>query len=325
MRLAHTIAAGLAAALLPLGALTSAAPAGAAPAETTASTITTAPYIDVTQSTPTLPNVAAATGQKTFTLAFALASSAGCTPMWGGITAIDDPGIIGQIDQLRSAGGDVIVATGGAQGPYLENTCSSADDLLGAYEKILDTTGSNHLDIDVEATIPEDTVNQALAKLQAERGTKVSYTLRVQSDDTGVDPYSLQVLQSAADHGVDVLVNPMTMEFSSTQDWGDAVISAAQSTLTQMGQVWPNLSQADLKARLGVTPMIGRNYNGKIFTTDDAHQLVDWASTNKIGRLSFWSVGRDNGGCPGGAVSATCSSIDQSDYEFTSTFKDFSG
>ncbi|MFR9727946.1 chitinase [Saccharopolyspora sp. MS10] len=307
-----------AAALLPLSATGASAAPAAEPAE-----IKTAPYIDVMQEEPTLAEVAEATGQQTFTLAFVLGSAAGCTPMWGGEAALDDERIIGQIDELRTQGGDVVVATGGAMGPYLESVCGTADELFDAYAKILDATGANHLDVDVEATIPEDVVNEALAKLQAERGTQISYTLRVQGDDAGLDPYSLQVLESAAEHGVDVLVNPMTMEFGSSKPWGDAVISAAEATLGQMKTVWPDLSEAELKARLGVTPMLGRNFNGNVFTQDHARQLVEWAGANEIGLLGFWSIGRDNGGCPGGAVSPTCSSIEQEPYEFTSIFQEF--
>ncbi|WP_243794253.1 chitinase [Saccharopolyspora gloriosae] len=325
--LSKLLTAVVAGTLLPLSAASANAaepapavpPAPAAPA----AEMKVAPYIDITQDKPTLAEVADATGQKNFTLAFVLGSAAGCTPMWGGEKALDDPSILGQIEELRAQGGDVMVATGGAMGPYLESVCGTADELLGAYEQILDATGSNHLDVDVEATIPHDVVNEALAKLQAERGTKVSYTLRVQSDDTGLDPYSLQVLQSAAAHQVDVLVNPMAMEFGSTKPWGDAVIAASESVLRQMKEIWPDLSDADLKARLGVTPMIGRNYNGNIFTQDNARQLLDWANANQIGLLSFWSAGRDNGSCPGGAVSPTCSSIDQAPYEFTNIIKDF--
>jgi chitinase len=74
-----------------------------------------------------------------------------------------------------------------------------------------------------------------------------------------------------------------------------------------------------------VTPMIGRNDTGPIFSIADAQKLVTWANSNHIGLLAFWSVGRDNGGCPGGGVSPTCSSISQSTYQFTSIFGGFTG
>jgi hypothetical protein len=117
----------------------------------------------------------------------------------------------------------------------------------------------------------------------------------------------------------------MTMEFGSSRAWGDAVIAAAESTLRQMREIWPGDSDATLKRRLGVTPMLGRNFNGRVFTQDHARQLVAWAGANHVGLLAFWSVGRDNGGCPGGGVSPTCSSIAQSQYEFTRIFHGFTG
>jgi hypothetical protein len=291
-----------------------------------AGSVRVAPYIDITMSTPSLVSVANATGHKVFTLAFALADSTGCNPSWGGTIPINDSRIINDVRALKAAGGDVVVATGGAAGPYLEYSCISSAALLAAYKRVLDTVGSNHLDVDVEATIPQDMVNTALAQLQRERGTTISYTMRVQGDDFGMDPYSVQVLQSAAARGVNVTVNPMTMEFGSSRpDWGDAVIAAAQASLNQIKQIWPGKSDAEAKRMLGVTPMIGRNFNGKIFTQAHARKLVDWATANHIGLLAFWSVGRDNGGCPGGGVSPTCSSISQSTFEFTNIFKGFRG
>ncbi|MPZ85680.1 MAG: glycosyl hydrolase [Actinophytocola sp.] len=278
-----------------------------------------APYIDVTMPSPSLVDVANATGHKVFTLAFALADSTGCNPSWGGTIPLNDSRIIDDIRALQAMGGEVVVATGGAAGPYLEYTCGSAEALAGAYREILDTVDTNHLDVDVEATIPQDMVNQALKQVQDERGTAVSYTMRVLGDDYGMDPYSVQVLRSAAAHGVDVLVNPMTMEFGTSRpSWGDAVIAAAESTLRQMREIWPN--DPNLTSRLGVTPMIGRNYNGKVFELAHARQLVDWARANQIGLLAFWSAGRDNGSCPGGGVSPTCSGISQGSFEFTSIF-----
>lgn len=177
-----------------------------------------APYIDITRDTPTLSGVAAATGQKDFTLAFILADSSGCDPSWGGTIGLNDSRIIGEVHDLESSGGSVAVASGGAQGPYLEGACSSASALASAYEKALDAVDSNHLDIDVEASIPQDTVNAALAQVQADRGTSVTYTLRVQAASYGLDPYSLQVLQSAKAHGVQVTVNPMLMDFGASGD-----------------------------------------------------------------------------------------------------------
>jgi len=248
--------------------------------------------------------------------------------VWAGQANITEPYIINEVKAFKAIGGDVIVATGGAMSPYLENSCTSASALAAAYKKILDTVGSTHLDIDVETTLNLDNLNTALAQLQKQNPQiTVSFTLMVQGDDYGLnDALGVAVLTNAVKHGVRVdIVNPMTMEFAASAGgtWGDAVIKAAQSTLVQMKKIWPQKSDADLKKMLGVTPMIGRNFNGKIFEVAHAKQLVAWAKSNNIGHLGFWSVGRDNGKCAGKAVAPSCSSISQADYDFLKAFSSF--
>src|SRR2546421_1615084 len=286
------------------------------------------PYIDITMSTPAMADVARATGQKFFTLAFVLGGSGGCVPTWGGTIDLTDARISKQISDLRALGGDVAVSFGGAQGPYLQQTCPSQSAQVGAIEKVIDTFHVKRIDFDIEASVPIDTMNKAIAQVQRERaGTVVSYTLEVQSEDFGLTPsLGTDVLNNARSNGVDVgIVNPMTMDFGSSHEWGDAVINAAQATLNQMAQIWPEKSSATLHRMLGVTPMIGRNDTGPIFSLADGQKLVNWANTNHIGSLGFWSVGRDNGGCPGGGGSPTCSSISQSQYQFTGIFGGFTG
>jgi hypothetical protein len=182
----------------------------------------------------------------------------------------------------------------------------------------------------VEASIPIDTMNKAIAQVQRDRpGTTVSYTLEVVADSYGiVDSIGTDVLTNAVADGVNVgIVNPMTMDYSASAglEWGDSVIAAAKATEAQMAIIWPSKTSAQLYAMLGVTPMIGRNDTGPIFSIADAQKLVTWADGAHVGELAFWSVGRDNGGCPGGAVSPTCSSISQSTYQFTSIFSGYTG
>jgi hypothetical protein len=287
------------------------------------------PYVDVTAPNPTMASVAAATGQRHFTAAFVIGSAAGCVPTWGGTIPLTEPRIRNDISAIKSGGGDVTIAFGGAVGPYLEHVCTSQAALAGAYRTVIDTLAITHLDIDIEASVNIDMMNKALAQVQRERpGTVISFTLMVQGDDYGLTPQlGYDLLVNAKANGVNVgIVNPMTMEFGSSRaDWGDAVIAAANATLGQMAQIWPERTDAQRRRMLGVTPMIGRNFNGRIFQIEDGNQLVSWANANDIGLLAFWSVGRDNGGCPGGGVSPTCSSISQSTYQFTNIFKSFTG
>jgi hypothetical protein len=299
---------------------TSAPPTSAPPASGSGKV---SPYIDITMATPSLVSVANATGVKTFNLAFALANSTGCTPSWGGTIALNDSRIINDVNALRGLGGSVTVSTGGAAGPYLENTCGSVDALYNAYVQSLDAVSSNSLDVDVEASIPIATVNQALLRLQQNKGTKISYTMRIQGQDYGMDPYSVQILQDAASRGLNVVVNPMLMDFGYTGSWGDAIISAANATIGQLKTIWPGKSDAQIKGMLGLTPMIGLNDTGPITDQAAARKVLAFAQSNQVASIGFWSVGRDNGGCPGGGISPTCSSISQSTYEFTNIFKAF--
>ncbi len=285
------------------------------------------PYIDITRGTPLLPDVASATGQRYFTLAFILGDSTGCDPSWGGTIPLTDSSIMSQISALRAMGGDVAVSFGGAQGPYLNQTCSGQADLAAAIEKVIDTLGVHHIDFDIEASVPIDPMNKAIAQVQHDRpGTTVRYTLEIQADSFGLVPsIGTDVLSNAVADGVQVgIVNPMLMDFASSgEEWGQAVIQAAQSTLKQMAQIWPNLSSAQLNKMFGGTVMIGDNDTGPVFSLADGSTFVSWANSNHIGFVSFWSVGRDNGSCSG--VSPACSGITQSPFQFTSIFRGFTG
>jgi hypothetical protein len=276
-----------------------------------------------------MASVASTTGHRYFTTAFIIGSAAGCVPTWGGTIALTEARIVNDINAIKASGGDVTVAFGGAVGPYLEHVCGTQASLANAYKQVIDTLHISHIDVDIEASVNVDMMNKALAQVQRDRpGTQISYTLMVQGDDYGLTPQlGVDVLTNAKANGVSVgIVNPMTMEFGSSRaDWGDAVIAAANATLGQMAQIWPEKTDAQRKRMLGVTPMIGRNDTGPIFNQADANKLITWANGNHIGSLGFWSVGRDNGGCPGGGVSPTCSSISQSQYEFTKIFGGFTG
>jgi hypothetical protein len=52
---------------------------------------------------------------------------------------------------------------------------------------------------------------------------------------------------------------------------------------------------------------------------------VTWAKGQSfINRLAFWSLSRDNGGCPGQTfASPTCSGVSQSTWQFAGIFKGF--
>ncbi len=57
-------------------------------------------------------DIAEATGQLDYHLAFALGGIEGCKPMWGAEFQIDDPIIMEPIKAVQGLGGKMIIATG---------------------------------------------------------------------------------------------------------------------------------------------------------------------------------------------------------------------
>jgi len=286
-----------------------------------------APYVYVSNNM-NLVDMKQQTGLNAVSLAFAL-SGAGCSPTWDG-AAIDSAGVVNAIKAFKSAGGQVIVSTGGANGNYLENACKSVNDLTNAYKRVVQVTGANGLDIDIEKNIPLDTVMQALANVQKSTpGLTISFTLGLQGDDYGiVDGLGVNVLKSAVQHGIDVdLVNPMTMDYQpgGGRSVGDSVIRAGESVVKQMKKVWPQKSDQELYGMLGITPMIGQNDNGIVFTLDHARQLLKWAQQKNIGHIGFWDIQRDKACKDNSHVGAspTCSGIAQQPYDFSKIFAAF--
>jgi chitinase len=279
-------------------------------------------YVDVSVQRPDLAAVVRQTGLSQVTLSFALAKDGTCEPAWGGTRPVD--ALRGDIDAFRAAGGSVSVATGGAVGTYLENACGSAADLAGAYGKLLDATGTNLIDIDVETGVDAAKVVDALSLLQRRRGTDITLTLPV--DLAGLTPTGLDLVRRAVAAHLVITVNALDMNFRTGGSWGQAMVDAAQAVLDQLRQVWPNASEAAQNRSLAITVEIGRNEVGPITQPQDAQQVIDFATSRGVGRLGFWSLGRDNGACAGRAdAQPNCSGIAQQDLQFARQFAAFTG
>ncbi|MBZ9643657.1 chitinase, partial [Streptomyces sp. PSKA30] len=286
-------------------------------------------YVD-TSLHPAFDLVAAAeaTGVKEYNLAF-ITDGGGCTPKWGGVTDLASDAVAGQIGALRAKGGDVRVSFGGAAGSELATACSSADALAAAYGKVVDAYDLTKVDFDVEGgALPNTAANtrraQAIAELQQQHpDLDVSFTLPVMPE--GLTQDGVNLLSDAKKNGVDIdTVNIMAMDYGPAYsgDMGTYAEQAATATQAQIKSVL-GLSDSAAWKTVAVTPMIGVNdVVTEIFKVDDATQLVNFAKSKGLGRLSMWSGTRDKA-CPGGpkpAADATCSSIDQDKFAFTKAF-----
>jgi hypothetical protein len=298
----------------------------------TATSARFAPYVD-TSLYPAFDLIASAdaTGVKDYNLAF-VTDGGGCTPKWGGVTAIGSDAVAAQIGALRAKGGDVRVSFGGASGSELAMACSSADALAAAYGKAVDAYKLTKVDFDVEGgALPNTAANtrraQAIAKLQQQHpGLDVSFTLPVMPE--GLTQDGVNLLADAKANGVRMsAVNIMAMDYGASYsgDMGTYAEQAATATQAQIKSVL-GLSDSAAWKTVAVTPMIGVNdVSSEIFKVDDATQLVDFAKSKGLGWLSMWSATRDKQ-CDGGAkptADATCSSVVQDRFAFSKAFGAF--
>ncbi|HEY0638049.1 MAG TPA: cellulose binding domain-containing protein [Pseudonocardiaceae bacterium] len=291
------------------------------------SSVFTAPYVDMgAWPTPSLTEMAAASGLRSFTLAFITASA--CRAMW--FNAYDPRQGWGrdQIDAIRAGGGDVKVSFGGASGIELAQACSTVDALFTEYDAVVRAYSLRHIDLDIEGAASAEPVSiarrsAALARLQqAHPGLRVSLTLPVLPEGLTAD--GLNVVRSARDAGVVVdVVNVMAMDYYRDVDYGDAAVQAARSVHAQLRTLYPALSDAQLWRMVGVTPMLGVNDDNRVYNQADARQLVSFASAQHLGVLAFWEMTRDRNACTGALY--RCTNIPQVPYEFSRIFAMYSG
>ena len=284
------------------------------------------PYIDMAMSQDdNLSAISQASGIENFTLAFMLSSPQGIG--WQGNGTIDQDTlangstILQQVQDVQAAGGHITISFGGAAGTEAAATATSATQLQGEYQSVIDRYGIDSIDFDIEGAAVQDTHSlslrdQALVGLEAANpGLKVSFTLPVLP--TGLTADGLNVLKMAQHDGVKIdMVNIMTMDYGQSVDnngqMGQDAIQATQATEQQLASIGMN-------AKIGITPMIGVNdVASEVFTLSDAQALVDYAKTDpQVAQVSMWSVARDNGNSAGAHFASSDSSgVAQTSYEY---------
>lgn len=302
-------------------AATGGALALSAPAVDAAPSTVVAPYVDLSASSADRLDTAIADGGlSAFTAAFVIGS--GCTPIWGDTLGIEDSTVNPRIARARAAGAEVIVSFGGAGGAELGQSCTDQGRLQAAYQSVIDKYDLDSVDFDIEGAAIADTASvdrrfKAIKGLQAANaGLRVSVTIPVL--ETGPVDSGRAFLASAASNGVRLdVVNAMAMDYGHpVADMAAAARTAAQGTLDAARAAGLDLGWGNI----GVTPMIGNNDTpGEVVSQSDAEAIVNWATSQGVGRLAFWSIGRDQP-CPGGGVSPKCSGVGGQALDFTRIF-----
>jgi chitinase len=310
-------------------------------------------YVDVT-ATPTFPfEQMGATAERDAVLSFIVSSPRdACTPSWGAAYTLteagDDLDLDRRIARLQQQGGSVAISFGGQSHQELAVGCTDPDQLLAAYQSVVDRYNIDTIDLDLEGDGLTNTAAGArravaIAKLQSERraeGKSLAVWVTLPATPQGLDTSGTNAVAQLLADGVDLAgVNVLTMDYGSSLTAGQTMLQGSESALTQterqLGILYDrahiHLNAATLWRKIGATPMIGQNDTAnEVFTMADAKGLNEFARAHGVGRMSMWSANRDvtcgSNYVDLNVVSDSCSGVDEGKQTFAGVLSSgFSG
>jgi chitinase len=274
----------------------------------------------------------AATGQKSFELAFVL-SDGGCSAAWDGSASQEvasDTTVANLINGVRAAGGDVSVSFGGFNGTKLGQVCGTAAATAAAEQAVIDKYSLKAIDLDLEEPEYENTtaINNEIGAAQILQrnnpGLYISITTAGTAAGTGF--FGQNVLNTAKGLGF-TPSNFSIMPFDGGFSGASSQIAALNAFHTLLVNTF-GWDSATAFAREGFSGMNGRTDSAEIFTQTDFQTVLNYAETNGLGRFTFWALNRDRQ-CAvpdnNGSLSGTCSSVAQADWDFTRFDVQFAG
>ncbi|MET7612667.1 carbohydrate binding domain-containing protein [Streptomyces seoulensis] len=288
-----------------------------------------APYLYEGWGDPPNPaTVMNATGVKWFTMAFVL-DSGGCTPSWDGSRPLTGGADQTAINQIRSAGGDIVPSFGGWQGSKLGANCSSASALAGAIQKVIDAYSLKSIDMDIENTdefeneAVQAKILTALKTVKANNpGLKTIVTFGTTT--TGPTYYGNRLIEQAKSIGADIDVfTIMPFDFGGGSDMYGNTVNAAEGLKAKLKSTF-GWDDATAYSHIGISGMNGLSDQQENTTPEIWTKIRDWSNSHHIARLAYWAVNRDRP-CAGGGVVSNCSGINQSTWQFTSITAGFTG
>ncbi|RJQ80440.1 chitinase [Pseudonocardiaceae bacterium YIM PH 21723] len=269
--------------------------------------------------------VMAATGIKSFTLAFITDKPNGqCTPGWDNTGDLTRD--VAKIAAIRAAGGDVTVSIGGATGPNIQKNklgvnCADANALAAAYQKVIDTLKVTAIDIDAEneeykdlAVI--DKITKAL-KIVKDDNPGLKTVITVPTTKNGPIAGGTEFIKKAKSNNSNIdLITVMPFDFyDGTSDIPAATRTAVDGLKKQVQDTF-GLTDAEAYKRVGFSGMNGKDDEGKITDLNGWNQILAYATEKHVGRVSFWSVNRDY---------TSGSGVPQTDLAFTKALAGFTG
>jgi len=278
------------------------------------------PYLYMGWGDPPSPaTVMNASGVRSFTMAFVL-SSGGCNPAWDGSRPLTGGADANAISEIRNAGGDIVPSFGGWSGNKLGPNCSTADELAGAYQKVIDAYQLKAIDIDIENTdefenpTVQDRILSAL-KIVKDKNAGITTIVTFGTSTSGPNDTGKRLIDQSKVLGSNIdIFTLMPFDFGSSNIYNDTV-GAAEGLKSKLQSTF-GWSDADAYGHIGISGMNGLSDQQEMTSVETWTQIRDWAKGKGLARLAFWAANRDRG-CAGGGVVSNCSGIAQADWEFS--------
>jgi len=293
-----------------------------------------APYVmPLANNPPNLTTVMSASGARAFTLAFVVADN-GCTPAWETDSGLDDVSSDTQvgpiINAIRAAGGDVVVSFGGYGGTKLGQNCGTPQATAAAEQAIITKYSLKALDFDLEEPEYENAtaINNELGAAQILQANNPGLyeSITIPGTTSGTGYFGQQLLNNARTLGY-TPNNYAIMPFDGGFSGASSQITALQDFNTLLVNTF-GWNSATAYAHEGISSMNGRTDSGEYFYQADFQTVLNFAESNGLARFTYWSANRDRQCNPpdnNGTLSGTCSSVPQSDWDFTKIIAQFAG
>lgn len=292
------------------------------------------PYLDIASMDTPPAHAAADAGMSGCILGFVVATAVDdATPCWGLAGPADGTVLSKEIAELRARGLDLWVSFGGADHRDLACVARTPEALMALYEDVVCAYGFTGADFDVEGDALKDkesVLRRAQAwRLWRDRGSMPPSILTVPVLPSGLTQDVLDMLLVHRRLGVlPDRLNLMVMNYGAsnapapTGRMFELAVSAASNTVAQLRDhsLSALVGGSTGFARVGLTPMIGRNaVPEEQFHLRDARSLREWSETAQPGLLSFWSLNRDRNCATNQGVSHCSSGVSQAELEFLRT------
>ena len=233
---------------------------------------------------------------------------------WGGYYGLSPKGndgyqylgILKSIQNIREAGGDIIVSVGGQLGAAPWTITTDVTDLKNMYLEIIETYNLKRLDLDIEE-INQGYANnvanaKAIKKVQDETGIEIVLTIPIMP--YGWTETQKNLLRAYFGAGVNLtIINNMTMcygaEVEPKEDFAEASIRATDNAKDQLIAILKEYSvdftDEQAYSVLGATVDIGyENQANPIFTADLTQAVADYAKEKNLAMFSYWCMNRDS-------------------------------